>query len=153
MVQRNLDLLFWGYIANVLHSLLKPYKQGKAVNITDEDRQIIEQAKKLLDSMIKGCDSVTSLGNLSFTHSHTELPSVTALNLAVEIFLAMAVTIPNELEGFRTKLNTYQDILEKVKTSKAISSRESNIADEVTDFFRVLGNKADQASYETAYSL
>jgi hypothetical protein len=153
MPQRKFDLLFWGYVASVLHSLLKPYKQGAAVQLTDEDKEIVERSEKLLDSMLKGCDIVDSLGKLSFTHSHSEVPSATALNLAIEIFSAMAAPVPQNPDEFREKLSNYRKILENLRKSQPIVESDSPVAEEVTSFFKALSNKADQESYEATYSL
>lgn len=154
MVQRKLDLLFWGYIASVLHSVLKPYyEKGMYPTLSSEDRKIIDQSKGLLDSMLEGCDAIFSLDKLSFTDSHTKLPSATALNLAIEIFSSMVVPIPNDIDELKNKLKEYRRILEKLETSAPMVNNEPLIAQETASFFKVLGDKADQESYETAYSL
>lgn len=153
MVQRKLDLLFWGYIANVLHSVLKPYEKGMNVALSTEDQKVIKQSKGLLDSMLKGCDAIVSFDKLSFTDSHTQLPSATALSLAIEIFSSMVVPVPNDIDALKNKLQEYRRILEKLETSAPMVNSEPLIAQEAASFFKVLGDKADQESYETAYSL
>ena len=152
MPQRKLDLLFWGYIATVLHSLLKPYQEGRSVLLNEEDKETIRQSERLLDSILKGCDTIDSPGKLSFAHETTELPSATALSLAIDIFLAMAVEIPDDLEGFKKKLNDYRSILENLRNSRPLQQSDIVPAQEVSAFFKTLGNKADQESYEAAYS-
>lgn len=153
MPQRKFDLLFWGYVASVLHSLLKPYKQGSRIELTDEEKEIIKQSEKLLDSMLKGCDTIGALDKLSLSHSHTEVPSATALSLAIEIFSAMAVQAPENIDAFRKKLSNYRNILENFRDSRPIADSDSPVVEEVTSFFKTLSNKADQESYEATYSL
>jgi len=152
MPQRNLDLSFWGYIANVLLSLLKPYKEGSKFKLTGEDIEIINQSEGFLDSILKGCDVVESPETLSFSNSSREVPSATALSLAVEIFSTMVIPVPSNLKEFKKKLNEYRNILAKLRESKKFTQEDSPIADEVTSFFKVLGNKADQENYELTYS-
>jgi len=153
MPQRKFDLLFWGYVANVLHSLLKPYGQGSHIELSDEDKKIIKESERFLDSILKGCDAISSPAKLSFTHSHTEVPSATALGLAIEIFSSMTIQVPNSLEEFRKKLSNYRDILENLRNSQPLVQSDSPVAEEVTSFFKALGNKADKESYEATYSL
>ena len=152
MPQRKLDLLFWGYIATVLHSLLKPYQEGQPVLLRHEDMETIRQSERLLESVLKGCDTIDSPGEFSFVHGTTELPSVTALRLAIDIFLAMAVEIPNDLEAFKKKLSNYRSVLENLRNSRPLAQGDTGVAQEVAAFFKTLGNKADQESYEAAYS-
>lgn len=152
MPQRKLDLLFWGYIATVSHSLLKPYQEGRPVLLKDKDRETVKQSERLLDSILKGCDTIDSPGKFSFAHEATELPSATALSLAIDIFLAMAVEIPNDLEAFKKKLSNYRTVLENLRNSRPLPQGDTAVAQEVAAFFKTLGNKADQESYEAAYS-
>lgn len=152
MPQRKFDLSFWGYVANVLLSLLKPYKQGSKLELTGEDIEIIKKSEGFLDSILKGCDTIESPQMLSFANSSREVPSATALSLAIEIFSAMVVPVPDSLKEFKNKLSEYRDVLAKLRESKKFTQEDSQIADEVTSFFKVLGNKADRENYELAYS-
>jgi len=152
MPQRKLDLSFWGYVANVLLSFLKPYKEGSKFELTGEDIEIIKQSEGFLDSILKGCDTVESPQMLSFSNSSREVPSATALSLAIEIFSTMVIPVPSNLKEFKKKLNEYRNILAKLRESKKFTQEDSQIADEVTSFFKVLGNKADQENYELTYS-
>lgn len=153
MSQRKIDLLFWGYIANLLQSLLKPYLSGSSFALTADDREIIEQSEKFLDSILKGCDTVNSPGALSFTPTHLEVPSATALHFALEIFSSMSIAFPNNLEEFRQKLSNYRSVLEKLKTSQPVVNDESLVAEEVSSFFKAMSDKADRELYESTYSL
>lgn len=152
MPQRKMDLSFWGYIANVLLSLLKPYKKGSKLKLTGEDIEIIKQSEGFLGSILKGCDTIESPQMLSFSNSSREVPSATALSLATEIFSTMVIPVPDSLEELKKKLNEYRNVLEKLRESEKFAQKDSQIADEVTSFFKVLGNKADQENYELTYS-
>jgi len=152
MAKRKLDLLFWGYVANVINSMLKPYREGKEIKLSSEDKEIIKQSERFLGSILKGCDIISSPNRLSFSNSHEEVPYVTALNLAIEIFSSMAVLVPNDLGEFKKKLNNYQEVMTALRTSQDMSGHDPDIVDEVISFFGVLGNKADQVSYEETFS-
>jgi len=152
MPQRKLDLSFWGYVANVLLSLLKPYKQGSKLELTGEDIEIIKQSEGFLDSILEGCDTIESPQMLSFSNSSRDVPSASALSLAIEIFSTMVIPVPDNLQELKKKLNEYRDVLKKLRESKKYKQEDSKIADEVTSFFNVLGNKADQENYELTYS-
>ncbi len=152
MSQRKMDLLFWGYIANVLLSLLKPYKKGSKLKLTGEDIEIIKQSEGFLDSILKGCNTIESPQMLSFSNSSGKVPYASALSLAAEIFSTMAIPIPESLEELKKKLSEYRNVLAKLRESEEFAKKDSLAADEVTSFFKILGNKADQENYELTYS-
>lgn len=153
MAQRKIDLLFWGYVASVLQSMLRPYIKGSALLLTTEEKEVIEHSKRFIDSMLRGCDTINTPGALSLTHTYNEVPPAAALNLAMNIFLSMAIEFPKDLDALKEKLSKYIKILEKVKESQAIEGHEQVVAQEVSSFFQTLSDKADQESYESVYSL
>lgn len=153
MAEGKLDLIFWGYVSNVLLSLLKPYKQGTLLELTNEDKEIIKKSEGFLDAILVGCKTVEEPHMLSFRNSSREVPSATALGLAIEIFSTMLIPAPNNLGEFKKKLNNYRKLLEKLRASKSILPEDSGLVDEVSRFFKGLGNKADQVGYESTYSL
>lgn len=69
MAEGKLDLIFWGYVSNVLLSLLKPYKQGTLLELTNEDKEIIKKSEGFLDAILVGCKTVEEPHMLSFRNS------------------------------------------------------------------------------------
>jgi len=153
MTQRKIDLLFWGYVASVLQSMLRPYIKGSALLLTTEEKEVIEYSKRFLNSMLKGCETINTPGALSLTQTYNEVPPAAALNLAMHIFSSMAIEFPENLDSFKQKLNNYREILEKLRESQAVEGEELSVAKEVSSFFQALSDKADQESYESVYSL
>ena len=153
MTQRKIDLLFWGYVASVLQSMLRPYIKGSALLLTTEEKEVIEYSKRFLNSMLKGCETINTPGALSLTQTHNEVPPAAALNLAMHIFSSMAIEFPENLDALKEKLSSYKKILEKVRESQAIENDELAVGEEVSSFFQALSDKADQESYESVHSL
>ncbi len=153
MAQRKIDLLFWGYVADALHALLKPYMKGISLQLTPEDKNIVEQSQRFLNSILTGFDTINSPERFSFAHAYTRISTATALALAIEIFSVMSVTIPNDLDEFKKRLNSYREILENLKDSKPITNSDMESVAEVASFFKALGDKADQQAYESTYSV
>jgi len=153
MAQRKIDLLFWGYIASVLQSMLRPYIKGSTLLLTTEENEVIEHSKRFINSMLRGCETINTPGALSLTQTYNDVPPATALNLALHIFSSMTIEFPENLDSLKEKLSNYRKILEKVKASQPINRDELAVAEEVSSFFQSLSDKADQESYESVYSL
>lgn len=136
-----------GYAAGHVLSVLKPYIQGKTLELTTDEVFQINRAQAFLDSALRGCDINKDPSKLFDSEDNLSAPS--NLSLVMNIFLTNYQNLPKDLPQLEKEIIAYRSSLEKLKNWVPLKTEEELASAKRTQyFFEKIGEWSDTESYK-----
>ena len=144
-----LSILYLGKMASGLLSTLEPYVNNKKINfLKDKDKKNIEDAVKLLDNVIRGCESEDDLRKLFQCDKNFPVTPASALELAVEI-ITQKINYPKNIQEVKERCNSYLKIIKNFEKGEEINDKDK--LNETILFFDGIEKKLKSEMYKKIY--
>lgn len=114
------DLLYLGYLANIINSVLGPYMKGTEIELSEEEISFIEMGKKFLESVLLGCEVIDHPENFFVKRGDFIIGPCSSLNLALEVLIETRSDCPRDYNELKEVFGDYIKVLSYLRDGETL---------------------------------
>lgn len=143
------NILALGTMSTGLLTVLEVYQQGRRLNLTEKDRDNLQEAITFFDYAIDGCEGITNPKKLFRYDENFPATPASALRLTFEILEGDKKA--SNIKTIQQYCTESKEVLEKIQKKQSLVKMRNKLENTMS-FFGELGRRADREMSQKIYS-
>jgi hypothetical protein len=144
------NILALGTMSTGLLTVLEVYHDGKRLDLTEKDRDNLEDAITFFDYAIDGCDGISDPKKLFQYDENFPATPASALKLTFEILEGDKKN--SDINTIQEFCKEFKEVLEKIQKKQSLAKMKNKL-EKTRSFFYELGRRADMEMSQKIYSV
>lgn len=143
------NILALGTISTGLLTVLAVYREGRRLELTEKDKDNLQDAMTFFDYAINGCEGISDPKKLFQYNEDFPATPASALRLTFEILEGDKRA--TDIDAIQRYCTESKEVLEKIQKKQSLAKMKNKL-EKTISFFDELGRRADMEMSQKIYS-